>query len=573
MRWPIWPIAFSSLLVGASAIFKVFDADVFWHVETGKWIWTHHAVPTHDVLSYTAPGPLAYTETLAQLFFYGLDRAGGAHALTLGGATLAVGLALAVASLCGVDRDRSAAARVVATAWTALATTFRFGPKTELFSFIGFALLLRMLLAREHVGVGRAGRARWVGGIALLCFVWGNCHRGGAIAPVFIGAAACAWALRAQTRALAPAGLLAAFVAATALTLNSGGLRYFASAFRVGTSESLRAYFAQCRPVDFAFLAHTDPWALAMLLAWIASTAYRRRFDMETAVASLSLSLPVVGLRYLPFAAIAVAPGIARGVDNFARFVSRRLRRPMSPNVAPLSAVALCAAALAHQYVTRFAPDVYGTGILTWRLPVRAAAFLRDHPPQGGRMWNSYDFGGYLAYALGPDQKDFIDGRNETVFPEKFFEETEQASIHPEVLARQFDRYGVTYAVVMCSKLQENRFAQLYANPEWRLVFFDDVAAVLVKRTPAMEPYAYRSLSPVTALERVAALGAMDPAQQETFVTEAERALREAPDSIRAHVLWAGVLRAHGDLDGARSEVDLAREIARSRGVSLGVTL
>jgi hypothetical protein len=54
------------------------DTDLWWHLETGRYIASHHAVPTHDYFSFTFAGR-AWTdhEWLSELLLYGLYRAGG----------------------------------------------------------------------------------------------------------------------------------------------------------------------------------------------------------------------------------------------------------------------------------------------------------------------------------------------------------------------------------------------------------------------------------------------------------------------------------------------------------------
>jgi hypothetical protein len=44
------------------------------------------------------------------------------------------------------------------------------------------------------------------------------------------------------------------------------------------------------------------------------------------------------------------------------------------------------------------------------RFPARAVAFLQNHPPSG-RIFNHYDWGGYLIWKLYPSTPVFIDGR------------------------------------------------------------------------------------------------------------------------------------------------------------------
>jgi hypothetical protein len=47
-------VAGLGLLFLALAIQQIWSADIWWQLRTGQWIVEHRAVPTHDVLSYTA---------------------------------------------------------------------------------------------------------------------------------------------------------------------------------------------------------------------------------------------------------------------------------------------------------------------------------------------------------------------------------------------------------------------------------------------------------------------------------------------------------------------------------------
>src|SRR5437660_1119977 len=55
--------------------------------------------------------------------------------------------------------------------------------------------------------------------------------------------------------------------------------------------------------------------------------------------------------------------------------------------------------------------------VAEWAYPVGPARFLREHRITGA-MFNTYEYGGYLIWALWPQQRVFIDGRalSESVF-------------------------------------------------------------------------------------------------------------------------------------------------------------
>lgn len=577
-----WWLALLCVVAGVFGTFKVFDFDAFWHTRTGRFIWEHRAVPLREPFAHTSDGPLRYTEALAQVVFHLFDRVFGGVGLSLLGGALACAFAAAVVvATAAAPRPLRWESRALAVTFVLLASSFRFGPKTELFSFSLWAVLSYLVFRHEASSSARGARAqaRFVGAVAVLSVVWGNCHRAGGLVPFGLGAVAFAWALRRDTRRLAPVAVVALLVSIAALTLNSGGAYYFLSTFAVTTRATFAANFAQQRPISWDFVVDADPWVLVLFGLFAVGVVVRRRVDASLALAVTSLPLPFVSLRFIPFAAAAAAPFVAEGVDALIARLARmkRLVR-VRPSAAARGLVVLSAAALlvGAQWVNRHAPSIRGLGVVPWRLPIGAAEFLRHHPPVG-RMWNSYDFGGYLIYALAPAQKVFVDGRYDTPYTQAFVEESIAAQTNDALLANQFERFGVTYAVIACSRLEETRYPWLLSSPEWALVYFDDVAAVVVKRTPENAPliaaHEYREVNPRDALRRAASLGGLTGEQRALFEQEVERAVRDAPDSIRAHVLRALVLRARGELEAAHREAETARGLGRARRVNVDVKL
>jgi hypothetical protein len=105
-----------------------------------------------------------------------------------------------------------------------------------------------------------------------------------------------------------------------------------------------------------------------------------------------------------------------------------------SPRGALIAAVAvtLLAGTVAYAAVHRFEPNLRGA-------PVTAVTELKKL--NVARIFNDYDFGGYLIYR-GIDT--FIDGRTE-LFGEKFFVDHNAASglMEPENLFRLLDQYKI----------------------------------------------------------------------------------------------------------------------------------
>jgi hypothetical protein len=104
-------------------------------------------------------------------------------------------------------------------------------------------------------------------------------------------------------------------------------------------------------------------------------------------------------------------------------------------------------------------------------LPVTAAEFIKSEQPEG-RMFNSYDFGGYLIWSLS-EYPVFIDGRADLYGDEIIFEWL--SIVRGEVgWQESLHEWGVGFVIVepdmpLVERLEEEG---------WELIYADEVAVV-----------------------------------------------------------------------------------------------
>ncbi len=60
----------------AAGLRTVSDTDMGWHLATGRWVVQHHAIPSADVLSYTAAGTRWIYPPFAGVLLYLIYAAG-----------------------------------------------------------------------------------------------------------------------------------------------------------------------------------------------------------------------------------------------------------------------------------------------------------------------------------------------------------------------------------------------------------------------------------------------------------------------------------------------------------------
>ncbi len=518
-------LAAVALTFAATALVKIGDADLFGHLATGRWILAHGQIPHVDPFSYASLGPWRYTEALAQVLYACVDRLGGIDAIVWFNATLMLGLAWLVAASCAT---RPAVAAVV-IAWVGAASFVAMEPKPQTFSYLCFAALLWLL------------RGSRLYAVPLLFLAWGYLHRAGTLGLLVVLGAAAVTLVFGERRRAWTLGLVA-IASALALALNPGGLFYFRSTFDVASRVSFQTYLAEWQPLTWSGLVHNH----ALLLPLVAFAAgerarTRQKPDVESVAVLLSLGVVVAsGARLVPFAAIACAPPAARGLDAAVARIERGVRPALVQ--ALLATVAL--GSLIGWALPRVAPAFWGAGVIDSLVPVHLAQVVKSIPARG-HVYHSFDFGGYFLYALTPQRKVLIDGRNDTVYDDSFFLRVLRSDTERSVFEGLARTYDFEIAAVRWD-LDSPRGLFLARDPAWALITWDDRGAVYARRDAVDSTYlaahSYRELRVDTAFQRAQSPGSNDAA----FLSELARNTREAPHSARAWLVAALAYRARG---------------------------
>ncbi|HVE15040.1 MAG TPA: hypothetical protein VNI01_16720, partial [Elusimicrobiota bacterium] len=152
------------------------NPDLYWHLNAGRWIAAHAAVPRIEFWSWTMAGtPWVDFEWLTQVLLYGAHAAAGCagvcvlRALFLGGACLLTARVLALQGFGPVGRALGACAFLT----VAVADL---GVRADNVSVFLFAATLERL---ESFRLGRVRRVeRLAAAFAGAYFLWGNLHLG-----------------------------------------------------------------------------------------------------------------------------------------------------------------------------------------------------------------------------------------------------------------------------------------------------------------------------------------------------------------------------------------------------------
>jgi len=95
-----------------------------------------------------------------------------------------------------------------------------------------------------------------------------------------------------------------------------------------------------------------------------------------------------------------------------------------------------------------------------------------------GNVLNDYDWGGYLLWQIGPESKDFIDGRFDTVFPQAVLDDYFVFYFDRPGASKILDKYPHDFVLI---PPKAPAFRMLEVDPHWKLIYQDRSAALLAR--------------------------------------------------------------------------------------------
>jgi tetratricopeptide (TPR) repeat protein len=495
------------LVLGAIALVYAFlaglatvgDPDLGWHLATGRWVAQHHHVFSTDVFSYTVPGAPAVYPPGGGLILYGLYLLGGFSLLSWLGALACLAT---VALLLRRGSAVTAAIAIVAVPFIAYRTV----PRSELFAVVLFAAYLSLLW--ENYQTGRA--PLWW--LPLLMVVWVNVH-----VSFFSGLGLLVGFAGLEILELPFAGsrrdeLLQRlkretpwFLASAAATLiNPWGWRLYPAILQFTKSVHAR-YINEWASVhwnwadaltSFSPRNTSDMFHVLCLITVLAMIAAVLQYRAGAAILLVGAAYEASRhVRMLALASCIVVVVAGSVLSSAMPWIRSRIANARTRSMLATAAVAILAALAIvrsadlitnYHYLAERNLSTFGAGLSGW-FPRRGAEFIQDHQLPG-EVLNTYNEGGYILWALGPQRRDYIDGREVPFGPALAQHGGELLSTPLDSTGwrQEADKYGIN-TIIFPLTLDEISLGRLKSDcnsQEWRPVYLDEVSIVLVRRTP-----------------------------------------------------------------------------------------
>ncbi len=397
------------------------DPDLWGHVRFGQAVLAQGHVVRHDPYSYSAPGHLWVNhEWLCEVLMGFMYNALGSFGLKLMKFGCSAAAVLLVADAIGESGAPILTQIAILLAMcAAICPQIQFRP--QMFTFAGFAAILALLSRFTYRG--RAPLWLAVPLIALWSALHGGFIMGLAALGVF-GATTAAWDLGAG-RGLrrGAAVLLVTAAAALATLLMPYGFDTWRAVLHALANPYTRAIMDdwQSLPHDLVQRLHVNMYSLAfpllsigIFLALVASVAMVPDLaDLPMlAVAALMAIAAVTSTRNVGIATMAAAVPLAYHLRLWmeARHgpASEIPERQSRGNQVLVGAIGVAMLIFTGLFSNR---------LVVWKpLPAGAVSFMRANH-LSGNLLTTFGWGEYAIWHLSPQDKIFIDGRYDTVFP------------------------------------------------------------------------------------------------------------------------------------------------------------
>jgi hypothetical protein len=485
-------VAVLFVAIFAMAFRQPTDTDTWWHLKSGQLMWEEGRVLRADPFSHTVTGQAIVYPALVQVLLWPVHEALGLPGLAL---VLAAAITLTFVLVYRQCEGRPFVA-AFSTLLATVASSVIWAIRPQIVTLL-LAALVSFLLDRYR----KSGEARWLWAIPILVVLWVNCHGGFVIAFVLMGCHLVGEALSRLTTPSPPTGsqariaplVVTLLVSIPATLLNPNTVRMIPYAYQTVSIGPLQDFIQEWAAPDFHNLQF-QPFIWLLLLTLVAMGLSRRRADWtDLALVGIFGYMGMLAVRNIALFAVIAAPVLARhGVDalNELALNSRlswlgALTHSRPPGRLPRSLVLVNALTLA--LVVAGAGVKVGLDLArlqdpaTWGegLPLDAVEYLRDHELPG-KLFNTYNWGGYLIWSLYPEKPVFIDGRTDLyALNSQVLEDYVLVHWTRPGWEQVLDRYEIGHVVTERTGLLDVMLAETQG---WNPVYRDDVAVIYARQ-------------------------------------------------------------------------------------------
>ena len=481
-RLIVWVVFLSVFAMSARV---AMDNDTWWHLRAGQWMVENRSLMQVDSFSFTRAGtPWAYPGLWVQVLMYVIFNWFGPGGLNLWAAGL-VTLTFWVVWKTLPDRGFLAAFAIILAA---TASSIYWSSRPYLITFLLSAVFLWLLegyrwRGRKNLWALPVLMVLWVNshGAFLIGFLMWGCYFAGSLVDWLIAKRQGSLVLEStlKVKHLFVVGILMGI----ALLINPQGAEILSLPFTTVARKAEQLHIEEWQSPDFTE-TRMKPFGILLLVTVVVMVGSKRKSAVDEFLLVSGFGfMGLVSARFIPIFAVVAPVILARHAKELILYLGEKLKikqniqldRKPTPIQGWLNRIlVLLLALVALLKVATVLPAEENWKVFRQTLPVSAVEFIKTEQPEG-RMFNSYDFGGYLIWSL-PEYPVFIDGRADLHGDEIIFEWLSIVR-GEDGWEDSLDEWEIGFILVE----PDMPLVEKLGEEGWKLVYEDDVAVVYTR--------------------------------------------------------------------------------------------
>lgn len=519
-------IAFTIFLIFFTTFKFTGDDDIFWHLETGRYILTTHNVPSTDIFGFVSQGqawmPFEWGWDVLTYLIYSLFGYVGISVLR----TILLFLIFLVYYFI-FKKFRIPDTLIFLFYFIfVFAIMDRLTPRPHLMSYLFLALLLYLLLDFRYFDRKNIKRLFF---IPLIFLLWANMHMGiiagGMVYAIFVISEIITYyfpqkfssdEIKPLEKKQLMTVIVIGVVSLGVMLINPNGLATYLYAYSHTKMKMLQTVNEWMAPFASKY---TDSFVSIIYKIFLFAGViifYRAVKLKDIFSALIYIFFAVYSVRAMRFTVdylIIVSPFI---LISLYFLLSKSMstatfdtifRKPASKIILTLAFLILIIPVNNNQLYLNFLKyyRITGVGINNDFIPEQLFSFMKENnvPDIGTHVFNHFGTGGYFIWSF-PGKQNFIDSRN--LNDSTFFEYYDILNKRPGFEKKLAD-YGIDYAIYLApdlvrqpDEMQSSIISYFCTSPDWKLIFWDDKSFLWVRNEPKFQDlinrFEYKYITP-----------------------------------------------------------------------------
>jgi hypothetical protein len=474
----IFIVVFISVLVSGAQMLGI-DSDLGRHLALGNYILDQQSIPTRDIFSHTL-----YHESrppyewLMQVLFAVSYRALGLDGVILITA-LILGIATQIVYQYSSRTSGSVLTAFLVTLLVTASTSIHWLPRPHIVTFLILPIWVWNL---EKV---RGNKTNSVSAFPILMILWANMHGGFIFGFLALAAYSAGWIWdkwRGRAEARTGKSLLFIGIASLGASIITPDLWHNWEAVLNNRSTFILSRTAETMPPNLSDPASL-PFVVLLVLSAIFAILNRQAISpahvfllggMSILAVLMARNIPLFSIVCASFLSTWIAATTSR-IPAWIRIEERFANLGSAGNALLIPLITTCLAIGYFTYQHARGNESYQFNAEIF--PVQAVDWLAENPLEG-RMFNEFNWGGYLLFRLWPRELVFVDS---------------QSDFYGEALMRNYqsildgnagsklllDEYQVEWAII---QTQSPLADLLSSDHEWAVVYLDKVAVIAARK-------------------------------------------------------------------------------------------